>query len=161
MDVAERSGYYADKVIATARKVIDDIPPRNTFIHGDFHPGNIMVTSDDEFLLIDMGDASVGDPIIDLMGSYQIMRIAASRPGGAERYMSLGMEQANRVWETFVREYYGISDSEQQAAIERKLRYYVILRNMAGITFSTIVPDNEREMFAEMLSNALLRGMPA
>ena len=75
--------------------------------------------------------------------------------------MSLGMEQANRVWETFVREYYGISDSEQQAAIERKLRYYVILRNMAGITFSTIVPDNEREMFAEMLSNALLRGMPA
>ena len=158
VDVAERSGYYADNVIATARKVIDAIPPRNTFIHGDFHPGNIMVTSDDEFLLIDMGDASVGDPIIDLLGSYQIMRIAANHPGGAERYMSLTMEQSNRVWETFMRAYYDISDSEELAAIERKLRYYVILRNMAGVTFSEIVPDNERGAFAEMLSNALMRG---
>lgn len=158
VDVAERSGYYADNVIATARKVIKSIPPRNTFIHGDFHPGNIMVTSDDEFLLIDMGDASVGDPIIDLLGSYQIMRVAANHPGGAERYMSLSMEQSNRVWETFMRSYYGISDPEELAAIERKLRYYVILRNMAGVTFSEIVPDNEREKYAEMLSNALMRG---
>ena len=158
VDVAERSGYYADNVIATARKVIDAIPPRNTFIHGDFHPGNIMVTSDDEFLLIDMGDASVGDPIIDLLGSYQIMRIAANHPGGAERYMSLTMEQSNRVWETFMRAYFDISDPEELAAIERKLRYYVILRNMAGVTFSEIVPDNERGAFAKMLSNALMRG---
>ena len=31
---------------------------------------------------------------------------------------------------------------------------------MAGVTFSEIVPDNEREMYAEMLSKALLRGVP-
>ena len=160
VDVAERSGYYTDTVISAAREVVDAIPPRNTFIHGDFHPGNIMVTSDDELLLIDMGDASVGDPLIDLLGSYQIMRIAANHPGGAERYMNLTMEQANCVWDTFIRTYYGIDNPEQQTAIERKLRYYVILRNMAGVTFSEIVPDNEREMYAEMLSKALLRGVP-
>lgn len=47
-------------------EIVDEIPDRNTFLHGDFHPKNIMV-SDGEFVLIDMTDVALGHPIFDLM----------------------------------------------------------------------------------------------
>ena len=55
VDVSEKSGYYAPEIIAKVRALVDSIPKQNTFVHGDFHPANIMVTDDDELLLIDMG----------------------------------------------------------------------------------------------------------
>ncbi len=159
VDVAERSGYYSAEVIAAAHRLADSIPPRNTFVHGDFHPGNIMVTDDDEFLLIDMGDASVGDPLIDLIASYQIMRVVAERPGGTERYTRLSSEQSIHVWDTFVRAYYGTDDPLEIEAIEQRLRFYMILRSMAGVTFSDVVSDDMREELAGLISKALMEGM--
>lgn len=159
VDVAERSGYYTDKAIVAARKLVDSIPPRNTFIHGDFHPGNIMVTDDDEFLLIDMGDASVGDPVIDLIASYQIMRLVAEQPGGAQRYTGLTSEQSLRVWDVFVRTYYGIDDPAEIEAIERRLKFYVIPRSMSGVTFSDVIPEKKRKAFAAIITKVLLEGM--
>ncbi|MBR3497640.1 MAG: phosphotransferase [Selenomonadaceae bacterium] len=41
------------------RKMTDALPPRATFLHGDFHQRNIMVQGD-ELLLIDMADAAAG-----------------------------------------------------------------------------------------------------
>lgn len=159
VDIAERSGYYTDEVIAAAHRLVDSIPPRNTFVHGDFHPGNIMVTEDDEFLLIDMGDASMGDPIVDLLGSYQIMRIIADHPGGPERYMGLSSEQSIRVWDTFARTYFGTDDPEQLEVIERRLKFYTILRNMPGVTFSKVIAEEDRQRYAAFLSKVLLEGM--
>lgn len=46
--------------------LVDEIPDRETFLHGDFHPKNIMV-SNGEFILIDMTDVALGHPIFDLM----------------------------------------------------------------------------------------------
>lgn len=159
VDIAERSGYYGAKVISAAHDLVDSIPPANTFIHGDFHPANIMVTEDDEFLLIDMGDASVGDPIIDLLGSFQIMRLVADRPGGAERYTGLSSELLIRMWETFIRAYLGTADDAQVEAFEQKLRLYVLIRSLPGVTFSDVVPEEKREKATAMLGAALLEGM--
>ena len=50
-------------------------------------------------LLIDMGDASVGHPVIDLLGCYQIMRLVPEHPGGAMRYMQMPDEPAKKVWD--------------------------------------------------------------
>jgi len=35
-------------------------------VHGDLHPANILRMSDDQFLLLDWGDFSVGSPVLDL-----------------------------------------------------------------------------------------------
>ena len=50
-------------------EAIDRIPYRNTFVHNDFHTKNIMVSGDD-LILIDVGDAGLGHPIIDFLFSY-------------------------------------------------------------------------------------------
>jgi uncharacterized protein (TIGR02172 family) len=158
VDVSEKSGYYPPEVIEKARALVDSIPPRNTFVHGDFHPANIMVTDDDELLLIDMGDASVGDPIVDLLGSYQLMCLVASRPGAAELYTGMSSELLARVWNVFVRTYYGTDDDQEIARIEQRLKFYAIIRSMAGITFSSVLTDEERRETADQIMAAFLHG---
>ena len=48
-------------------KIINSIPDRDTFVHGDIHPKNIMV-QDDELLFIDMADLTYGHPVFDYLG---------------------------------------------------------------------------------------------
>lgn len=160
-DVSERSGYYTSEVIAKVRSLIDSIPERNTFVHGDFHPANIMVTDEDELLLIDMGDASAGDPIVDLLGSYQLMCLVASRPGAAELYTGMLSELLAHVWDVFVRTYYGTQDDREIARIEQRLKFYAIIRSMAGITFSSVLTDDQRRATANEITTAFLRGWEA
>ena len=159
VDVAERSGCYAPEVIAAAHALVDSIPAANTFVHGDFHPANIMVCENEELLLIDIGDAAVGDPIIDLMGAYQIMRLVADQPGGSERYLKLTSEQSIRVWNTFIRSYLGSDDEERVEALERRLHFLAIIRALGGVTFSTVISDERRQRTIDQMSRALLEGM--
>ena len=77
-DIAAKSDYYTKDDMQRVYDLIDSIPQRNTFIHGDFHTGNIMVQND-ELILIDMGDASVGHPVIDLLGTYQLMSLTPKK----------------------------------------------------------------------------------
>lgn len=158
-DVAERSGYYTDEFIAQVRAFIDSIPAGTTFVHGDFQPANIMVTDEDELLLIDMGDASMGDPIIDLAGSFQIMKLVASHPGAAERYTSMPTELLNRVWNVFVRTYYGVDDDEAVAEIEQRLMFHALVRSLAGVTFSRVFPDDARRPTAARMVEAFQHGL--
>lgn len=157
VNIAEQSGYYSDEVISKLRNLINNIPYRNTFIHGDFHPGNIMVMND-ELILIDMTDVSVGDPIIDLLGSYQIMKLVSQRPGGAERYTGMSNEMLLKLWNLFIKEYTGITNSDELSKYEQKLKFYALIRSIPGITFSELVPKEVLNKLVNEVSNAFLQG---
>jgi hypothetical protein len=45
---------------------LEGMPRGNRLCHGDFHPGNIMVTEQDELVTVDWIDASLGNPLADL-----------------------------------------------------------------------------------------------
>lgn len=156
-DIAERSGYYSDEVISKLRNLINIIPYRNTFIHGDFHPGNIMVMNG-ELILIDMTDVSVGDPIIDLLGSYQIMKLVSQRPGGGERYTGMSNEMLLKLWSLFIKEYTGITNEDELNKYEQKLKFYALIRSMPGITFSELVPKEVLIKLTKEVSNSFLNG---
>ena len=156
-DIAEKSGYYSDEVISKLRNLINNIPFQNTFIHGDFHPGNIMVVNG-ELMLIDMTDVSVGNPIIELLGSYQIMKLVPQRKGGAERYTGMSNENLSKLWNVFVQEYTGITDKSKQQAYEQKLKFYALIRSLPGITFSELVPKEVLPHLTQEVSKAFLLG---
>lgn len=50
---------------------VESIPDRLTMIHGDYHPGNIMVQESGDLVLIDVGDATTGHPVIELAAMMQ------------------------------------------------------------------------------------------
>ena len=159
IDLAERSGLYERETIAKLRAFVEAIPPSDTFVHGDFHPANIMVMPDDELLLIDMGDASVGDPIIDIAGAFHVVRVAARRPGGAERLTGMPGEMLERLWAVFLRTYYDLRDDEDLSSIERQLRYAALPRTMGSIARSKLITDEVRRRQAREAERAFLAGI--
>lgn len=111
--------------------VIDRIPYRNTFIHTDFHPKNLLVLND-ELILIDVGDAGLGHPIIDLL-------ISCFHFGGMpenilekfsdihQRIIGLDDKTLKAMWRVILREYFGTSDKDTLT------RYAEVMKNYAAI----------------------------
>ena len=153
MDIAEKSGLYRADTISELRRVVDELGTTDTFVHGDYHPANIMVMPDGELLLIDMGDASVGNPLIDLAGTFHVLRIATRRPGGAERLTGMTQELLDRLWNTFVRTYYEVAegDDARVAELERMLRFAALPRTMGSTARSTLIDDETRRQQAAEL----------
>ena len=65
------------------------------------------------------------------------------------------------MWHVFVREYYGTCDDQAIERIEQRLKFYAIIRSMAGITFSSVLTDDERRKTADDITAAFQRGWEA
>ena len=156
VDRAQNSGLYANSTIALLRRFVDDIGERDTFVHGDFHPANIMVMADGELTLIDMGDASMGNPIIDLAGTYHVVRVAARRPGGAERLTGMSAELLEELWDAFLRTYYDLGDAASTNEVEQRLRLYALPRTMGSIARTKLIDDTTRRQQAHEAEQAFL-----
>ena len=155
-DIAAKSDFYSKDDMQRVYNLIDSIPVRNTFIHGDFHPGNIMVQND-ELILIDMGDASVGHPVIDLLGTYQLMSLTPKKnPGVAMRYLGMTTEEAIEMWDLFIRDYLGTDDDKTISDLEESLISFALIRNLGGIVFSDVISDEKRRYFSDLIMKDLL-----
>ena len=58
-------GYLDQEAVSKLCRIIEDIPERNTLLHGDLHPANLMDVHG-ELILIDLDGMSTGDPVFDL-----------------------------------------------------------------------------------------------
>lgn len=117
-------------------ELIDSIPEAETFIHGDCHPNNIMIQNG-ELLLIDMGEASYGSPIGDLM-TFGGVRLLADFVPDEVALSLIGMttSEVKTSWETFVKEYFNV-DGEEYEKINNTLMLYSCIRSViVSITIS-------------------------
>jgi uncharacterized protein (TIGR02172 family) len=70
-----------------ARDRLADLPDGTALCHGDYHPGNVLVTPRGH-VLIDWGSASHGDPMGDVACTSRLMR-SAKLPPWSPGYMHL------------------------------------------------------------------------
>lgn len=143
LNLCAESSYFTQEEIHIMRDLIDRIPKRNTFVHGDFHPGNIMV-KDDELILIDVGDSGLGHPLNDLVGMY-LLYIIAAKSGSSERYCGLNAEMLSKMWPLFLGEYFGARDGEQIGKITQAIGGLAQLKLMQGIVVNPSIPDEMRK----------------
>ena len=158
IDRMEAARVYGNATIAALRAFVDAIPVANTFVHGDFHPANVMVMPDGELLLIDMGDASVGHPGLDMAGTYHVVRVAARRQDGAQRFCSMPFDLLSRFWDMFVREYYHVSDDATIAELEDNLALAAMPRSMGTNAFTKFIGEGERVRVAAEMERRFLAG---
>lgn len=120
-------------------RVIDDIPARNTFVHQDFHPGNLMLQGE-ELIFIDVEDAGMGHPVLDLASMYLVYVNAASK-GWTKKHLGIDAPSMARVWDIIIRKYFNTSDASEIAEINRILDGFAMIKFLRGIATSPRVPD--------------------
>lgn len=107
------SRWCTEEELKLLDSLIDEMPEGDTLIHGDLHPGNIMI-QDGELLLIDMPEVTMGAKIWDIAGIYRDM-IVAPKTAPESIIYSIGMpaDLIIKVGYRFFELYTGITDKEQ------------------------------------------------
>ena len=102
--------YLEEKYYKKAKALVEAIPDRKTFVHGDCHFKNIMVQND-ELLLIDMDTLSVGHPIFELAAIYApYCAFNEDDPGNSERFFGISDEDAKALYNGLLNIYFGKDD---------------------------------------------------
>lgn len=141
-----------DKEIVAAQKVIDSLSLRNTYVHGDFHPANIMVR-DGELILVDMVNSSLGHPMYDLMSVYMFgVGFAKNFPELCEK-MSGGWSFAwiDSLWQTLKKNYFGTDDPRELSELEDMTEFYSLLRWLTYLKRFPFPTEDDRRKCIEIL----------
>lgn len=118
-------------------KMYENLPDCTTFLHGDCHPGNVMIQGD-ELQFIDLMAAGMGHPILDLTSMCSIYKM--STLAGPEAYEAqrphrvaiapFSYDEACLMWDTFLRAYLDTDDEELIAKAEAQVLAYAALRTL-------------------------------
>ena len=118
---------------ARVEAMLRALPEAVGAIHGDFHPGNVILHRG-EPLIIDMDRFSRCHPIVDLCGMYlALVGFGEWDAGVLEDFMGFSVETAGRLYDLFLRRYYaGRSEEFLRAANDRisLLCYLRLLRKV-------------------------------
>ena len=140
---------------------LDRIPYKNTFVHGDFHPNNIMVCGGD-LMLIDIGDASLGDPMFDLGISYtHFIRLSRSSAEHGldvhERVIGLNHKVWGAMWEIIIPEYFGTSDREILARNNELISNYssFLMMEMLPVMLKSPASEGKKAVMKQIVSSML------
>ena len=127
-------------------ELIDGLAYRNTFVHLDYHPNNVMV-SNDELVLIDVGGAGLGNPIADLLISYAqfvvIARFAAEHGSKAhEQGIGLDAKTLGAMWNVMMPDYFGTTDKAALAGYEEVISGWSYIMHLYGFSVARTLPDD-------------------
>ena len=133
------AGYYKPEQAEKIYKLIDKIPKRNTFIHQDFHPGNLMYQNG-EIMLIDVDDSGIGHPILDLAAMH-LVYVAAAKSNYQVTANGLTKDQYFKVWDIIIRKYFETDDEKEIKEIKRIIEGYSMISLIKGLATSPNVPN--------------------
>ena len=118
---------FTEEEYEKAKAILENVPERKTFIHGDCHVGNVMLQGD-ELMFIDLSCAGCGHPIFDLMSMYLS---AACHQG--ELFQCYTDEEAYHIWRVFLSAYLNTEDAEFLAKAEEQGAAFSCARFLLGL----------------------------
>ena len=148
------AGFYKPDEAERLYKLIDAIPYRNTFIHQDFHPGNLMLQNG-EIMLIDVDDSGLGHPILDLAAMY-LVYVTAAKASWKTTELGITKKQYARIWDIIVRKYFNTNAPDEIAEINRIINGYSMIKFIRGVATSPSVPNILRKPIVNRSKKKLL-----
>lgn len=147
---------FTPEEVQKMHALYDSIPRMDRFIHNDYHPKNIM-ESKGELMLIDLGDASAGNPVIDLIHSYMVFMLIGSGQQHSDDEMSfVDMTYGNmrRFWDIFLTTYCG--DAEKAARLNEKLEPYAQMMYLTTAMAHPRLPQAYHAAYADKVRRLTL-----
>ncbi len=143
--------YCEQSEVDVLKDIVASIPEGNTLVHGDLHPGNIMINNG-ELMLIDMGEVTRGVPIYDAAAIYRdLFAMANGDPEMCRKSMGLEPEVSLEIGPKFFAMYSGITDPEQ---LKQYLQMMQLVFAFNSMMVLPVLPDKR---WAPNLVNNLLR----
>ncbi|MBP5161676.1 MAG: phosphotransferase [Spirochaetales bacterium] len=108
---AENLPYVSCKAKTVILSLLDELDTYHSFLHGDFHPGNALVTKDGLYL-IDLVGFSNGCPALDVATLlFSFYAAPAADENGMNTFNGLTKKQMDDFWTAFRKEYFGPENS--------------------------------------------------
>lgn len=122
-DIKDLALYFSDEDINKMNSVLDEIPDSINLLHGDIHPGNVMVTNKG-MIFIDLSDTRFGYGDLDLVYLNRTLIQFAKLP---DNHYDLTDEQAAKLWNLFFNEYYKDLSIEEKAKKAKQIDTLAII----------------------------------
>ena len=135
----ESSGVLSEKTRPQLLSLVRQMPDPSTCLHGDFQPGNLIVSPEGKHYWIDLGWLSTGFPMLDIAHLYMMLVENSSIPA-VQQLTHMTREQMLAFWDCFVKEYAGAEDS---STFNKTLAPYAAL----DIVLSTYNHPNDNPQF--------------
>lgn len=147
--------YLSSDDFSMLKDLIKCLPNQNRFVHGDMHPGNIMLQND-ELLIIDMADVATGWEFYDLTQVYNDIDYSLHLPGftaTVEATMGMKQELLEKVWELFISKYY---ETDDENIIASKIEEIKLASSPIIVSRIGALPDSFREGLAGLMKQKLI-----
>lgn len=118
-------------------RILDTIPQGDCLIHGDLHPGNIMI-EDDRMFLIDMSEMGYGNPLIDIAHVHALM---TSGLIDIQRFIGFPDKYAAPLWDSLLRHYYSDKSESELQDIRKRLDTLSLIRCFTWLAPSEGLPE--------------------
>ena len=144
---------------ARLHRIYDNMPVRNTLVHGDYHVGNMMVQHG-EIVLIDTDDVAQGDPIFDMAGISLTFENITTDEMSLE-VLGVTVAEKDRYFDAFIKDYYGTDDPTvlQGYAYQRKV--HSLIKLLYGMCKTDKLPQEVKDQYIPGIREGLMQLLDA
>lgn len=139
-------------------ELYNSIPIMNRFVHNDYHAKNVMETGDGELMLIDLGDAGTGNPLIDLIHCcfiYQMMGSGTKEHTDDEMsFIGLTYGELKEFWRIFLETYCG--SAEKAEVVNEKLLPFATMQYLTASMAHPRLPKEYHPVYADKVREQVL-----
>lgn len=129
LEALEKASFVSKKNREKIRAYLETVPDSTTCSHGDFQPGNVIM-SEGKCYWIDLGRFACGDPMFDIGHLYQICFVYAPMKQ-VQDIFHMTLEQFHLFWDAFAKEYTGKENhSDFDALAGKHAAIDIILRTV-------------------------------
>lgn len=128
-DLNRIAHYFTPEQVELFRTILSRIPEDDRLLHNDYHPKNVMINGEDgneELLLIDMGEVSSGNPLIELSHTYSSLHCEDSM---FELIIGFPLAWRDRFWNAMLKSYFQTDDEATLARYNEMIRAAAVVRS--------------------------------
>lgn len=128
-DLERIAHYFTPEQVELFRAILAKIPEGDRLLHNDYHPKNAMINGEygqEELLLIDMGEVSSGNPLIELSHTYSSLHCEDSM---FELIIGFPLEWRDRFWNAMIQAYFETTDETLIAQYNEMIRAAAVVRS--------------------------------
>ena len=153
-------GYLDEAEYSKLKRLIGELPDRDTIIHGDLHLKNMMLQKD-ETLLIDLDTMSAGHPLYELafiFNTYKGFGVLDSND--TVRFLGIPADTSYRIWTRSLEVYFDTDDPVRLKEIEDKAAIIGYMRLMRRIIEKNRYDTERGKAFVEACHQKLRELLP-